>query len=139
MLCDIGAHESESSTDSSGAMEEGFADGTRGLFQAIGGKEFKRYLRLRRDAAALGTTAPEAEVQQAIAEGVQLLKQHTRRYARRQISYISNRLRARSDIWRLDTSEPSKWNEHVYDAALRLVQSTSAWQAHSHPQLCGKH
>jgi tRNA A37 N6-isopentenylltransferase MiaA len=81
----------------------GYEDGTRGISQAIGVKEFKRYIDLYRNHAPPHAIHPlhesstvdetvQEEMRRAGQEGLEWMKIHTRQYAKRQITWLRNKL-----------------------------------------------
>lgn len=78
-------------------------DYTRGIFQAIGFKEFNDYLSNRNE--------------KSFQEGIELMKLHTRQYAKRQVTWIKNRLLGRLDgplmsFICMDVSDLSQWGNN---------------------------
>ncbi|KAI4471153.1 trna dimethylallyltransferase [Holotrichia oblita] len=96
-------------------------DYTRGVFQSIGFKEFHQYLLLKSDerVSELG--------KKLFNESVLNLKIATRRYARKQFRWITNRFLARADrqvppLYGLSTDDLTKWNENVSKRAIEIVE-----------------
>ncbi|WFD06128.1 leukotriene-A4 hydrolase [Malassezia vespertilionis] len=93
----------------------GAPDYTRGIFQAIGYKEFDAYL------TEYDTHQTHNET--LFQEAIQAMQVATRRYAKRQVSWIKNQLlpeircaQARGEdvyLYVLDASDPAQWHEHV--------------------------
>jgi tRNA dimethylallyltransferase len=98
------------------------ADYTKGIFQAIGFKEFHQYLLLHEE------DRNSEKGSKFFHAGVDALKIVTKRYARRQLRWINNRfLRETSrqvpPVYRLDATDPYVWNECVLDLAVKIVES----------------
>ncbi|CAH1397986.1 unnamed protein product [Nezara viridula] len=92
---------------------------TQGIFQSIGLKEFHSYLTLE------DKSCPKAE--SLLQEGLVALKTATRRYARRQIKWIRGRFLRSADrqvppVYALDATDPSIWDEKVYNPAESIVK-----------------
>ncbi|XP_053718526.1 tRNA dimethylallyltransferase [Synchiropus splendidus] len=90
-----------------------------GIFQSIGFKEFHEYL-----------TAPESSTQQekdALREkGIEALKIATKRYARKQNTWVRNRFLKRDNVpavYGLDVTDVSRWEETVLNPALQILES----------------
>lgn len=90
-------------------------DVTRGIYQAIGYKEFLKYLDSGREVDRVA--------------GTEAMKGATRRYARRQIKWIRNKLllqcrEAGEDVQivLLDATDLFKWTENVREQGLRAVK-----------------
>ncbi|KAJ3109402.1 hypothetical protein HDU97_006647 [Phlyctochytrium planicorne] len=93
-------------------------DYTRGILQAIGFKEFAPLF----DLALSDETYEGTKVQ-----CVENMKAATRRYARRQVTWIKNKMGPRCleqgiPIIALDASDLAKWHENVKDKAFDIVQ-----------------
>lgn len=104
-------------------------DFTRGIYQAIGYKEFQAYL-------ASGTSADREA-------GTQAMKAATRRYARRQIKWIRNKLllqcRAAGrdvEIVLLDATDLEHWRERVAD---RGITATRDFLSSSEPFVAARY
>ncbi|XP_022905415.2 tRNA dimethylallyltransferase [Onthophagus taurus] len=97
-------------------------DYTKGIFQAIGFKEFHKYLLLSPEERK----NPEGE--KLFSTGVADLKMVTRRYARKQTRWIVNRFLARTDrqvppVYGLSTDDINKFDENVTNAAIEIIES----------------
>ncbi|WFD34894.1 leukotriene-A4 hydrolase [Malassezia cuniculi] len=102
-------------------------DYTRGIFQAIGYKEFDAYL----DHVASG--GEKDQEQKLFDAAIDAMQVGTRRYAKRQTSWIKNQLipaiaaaQARGEeahIYLLDATDPGKWDENVRKPALAILES----------------
>ncbi|KDR17577.1 tRNA isopentenyltransferase, mitochondrial [Zootermopsis nevadensis] len=98
------------------------ADYTKGIFQSIGFKEFHEYLVLSEE------DRDSEKGSKLFHVGVDALKLVTRRYARRQLRWITNRFLCRPSrqvppVYGLDATDPNLWNEHVLGPALQIVES----------------
>jgi tRNA dimethylallyltransferase len=93
-------------------------DPTRGVCQAIGFKEFLDYLQLK------SHNPSDLEGQQrAWGRGVEALKRNTRRYARKQVAWIQNRLAPHFPVFSLEvvSTDWNLWVDSVLCPALELV------------------
>jgi len=86
-------------------------DWTKGIFQAIGFKEFLNYLK----------SNDQNKRTTLLEEAISELKQNTKHYAKSQLVWIK-RLRNHTDLFQLDTSELTKWNENVKENAIQIVR-----------------
>lgn len=98
------------------------ADYTLGIFQSIGFKEFHDYLMLETD------EEKQSELgQKYFQNGVEQLKLVTRKYARKQIKWMRNRFldprRQIPDVFAVNSTDPSQWEEECLKPALELVQA----------------
>uniref|UniRef100_A0A0K2UZ32 tRNA dimethylallyltransferase, mitochondriallike [Bombus terrestris] n=1 Tax=Lepeophtheirus salmonis TaxID=72036 RepID=A0A0K2UZ32_LEPSM len=98
------------------------SDYTIGIFQSIGFKEFHSYLNLEEDLK----TKPMGK--KMYEDGITALKIATHRYARRQIRWIRQRLlnplnMSHLPVYRVDSSDPSKWSENVHEPSVEVIQS----------------
>ncbi|KAF0697788.1 Aste57867_11547 [Aphanomyces stellatus] len=88
--------------------------GLKGISQAIGFKEFQPYLQ-----------AKESEIiplPQVLADCIVDLKTGTRQYAKRQITWIRNRIVPRNiPVYKLDTTDASQWATKVTAPALAIA------------------
>ncbi|WFD44971.1 leukotriene-A4 hydrolase [Malassezia psittaci] len=100
-------------------------DYTRGIYQAIGYKEFDAYLSLQE------SNGSQQDLQSVFHQAVQAMQVATRRYAKRQTSWIRNQLlpaihRAQNRgeevyIYVLDATDPEQWDRCVRRPAERLT------------------
>merc|ERR1719427_1310713 len=100
-----------------GDMEK--LDYDKGIWQSIGFKEFHKYLCLEeRDREG-------EEGKKLFNEGVERMKISTRQYSRRQMKWIRRRflLNSRSPppVYRVDSTDPTLWQENVYNPAETIV------------------
>ncbi|KAJ7105757.1 tRNA isopentenyltransferase [Mycena crocata] len=94
------------------------ADYTLGIYQSIGYKEFHGYL-----------SAP-SQTEKAFAEAIENMKVSTRQYARKQISWIRNKLlpaihstnghEVTTPVYLLDATDVDEWISYVRDPAVRI-------------------
>ncbi|CAO3677372.1 unnamed protein product [Umbelopsis vinacea] len=112
----------------------------RGIWQAIGYKEFDEYLM-----ATENGTLTEQELASLKEESVERMKAATRRYAKRQVQWIRNKLlptvwntqdtisslnssllslspSKSIQVYLLDATDLSKWDENVKSTAIRIAQ-----------------
>ncbi|XP_071965717.1 tRNA dimethylallyltransferase-like isoform X2 [Antedon mediterranea] len=94
---------------------------SQGIFQSIGFKEFHDYLIL-----------PEKERDKEIGvklkeQGIEKLKQVTRRYARKQLRWINNRFLKRRPgfnvppVYGLDATDATQWDHAVLEPAMKIL------------------
>lgn len=88
-------------------------DHTKGVFQAIGYKEFCAYLDCQN----------ERQKQELLEQCLQKLKTQTKRYCKAQIGWITHRFLTRTNIHKLDTSNPSEWKSQVLEPALLICKA----------------
>ncbi|KAJ1890416.1 tRNA dimethylallyltransferase, mitochondrial [Kickxella alabastrina] len=103
-------------------------DFTTGLKQAIGFREFEAYLK----AAATDSKTSESERERLKAKGIEDMKTSTRRYAKRQITWIRNKLipECRSTLGKstrahpfvLDATDLGQWKSEVMNKGLSIAQ-----------------
>ena len=93
----------------------------KGIWQSIGFKEFHSYLCLSEE---------DRETQEGktlFHEGVERMKISTRQYSRRQAKWIRRRfltdVRDSPQVYRVDSSDPSAWQEKVYGPAEVILHS----------------
>ncbi|RHY29453.1 hypothetical protein DYB32_005124 [Aphanomyces invadans] len=89
--------------------------GQKGISQAIGFKEFRPYLEAR---AAGHDTATVLE------QCIEQLKIGTRQYAKRQLTWIRNRIVPRNiPVYKLDTTDVAQWPTNVTAPAMAIVSA----------------
>jgi tRNA dimethylallyltransferase len=100
-------------------------DTTRGIWVAIGYKEFLDY----QAALRKGDISP-AQLSKLLAQAIEKTKAGTRQYAKRQIRWIRIKLNnaidtagAKNSFFMLDGSDLSTWNQEVSETGLNLVDS----------------
>ncbi|GAV02194.1 hypothetical protein RvY_12790 [Ramazzottius varieornatus] len=96
-------------------------DYTKGIFQSIGLKELHDFLMLSPE------DQESEQGQKYLEEGLQNVKARTRKYAKKQIQWIRNRLLKRSDrqlphVFGLDATDLSRWPE-VESKAFEIVDT----------------
>lgn len=97
----------------------------RGLWQAIGYKEFDPYFN------ALEEGKEESELLKIKSECTERMKAATRRYAKRQIQWIRNKmlptvLNSKGDdvlVYVLDANDIENWNKNVKDEAIKIAEA----------------
>ncbi|TPX73771.1 tRNA dimethylallyltransferase [Chytriomyces confervae] len=125
-------------TDSSNPI-----DYTRGVMQTIGFKEFDAYLTKLDEHAPSPTTQ---ELEKLKAQAVESMQAATRRYARKQVTWIKNKLgpkclmeARKADMsgsiafWALDASDLTAWSKNVGDEGVRLANEFIAGTHASKP------
>jgi len=93
---------------------------TKGILQAIGFKEFAPYL----DLSEQEREEPAGQV--LLKECIVEVERSTRKYAKRQLTWIRNRtlrMRPAVPIYQLDGSDIARWDETVVNPALKVVES----------------
>nr|BCT26318.1 isopentenyl transferase [Euura sp. 'Pontania] len=95
-------------------------DYTKGIFQTIGFKEFHEYLILSKE------DRESDKGKKLLEEGIEDLKLRTRRYARKQQRWVTNRFIKRGDrqtppIYLLDSTDVGKWEENVFAPAVSII------------------
>lgn len=98
-------------------------DKSRGIWVSIGFKEFEPYLAITRNEAST-----EKEMAMSLHNAVEQTKGATRRYAKRQISWIRIKLmtalleaKAADKLYLLDGSDLSRWTESVSNPAIKIT------------------
>ncbi|ELT88314.1 hypothetical protein CAPTEDRAFT_89789 [Capitella teleta] len=95
---------------------------TLGIFQSIGFKEFHQYL-------ILSDEERDSEAgKEMLLKGIEDMKRATRRYARRQQSWMNNRFLRRvgpnvPPIYGVDSTIPSDWMTQVHEPACSIVKA----------------
>ncbi|RHZ10848.1 hypothetical protein DYB31_005353 [Aphanomyces astaci] len=90
--------------------------GLKGISQAIGFKEFQPYLKAKEEGSPDTTTV--------LAECIEQLKVGTRQYAKRQITWIRNRIVPRNiPVYKLDTTDVTQWPVNVTTPAKSIVSA----------------
>eukprot|EP00118_Oscarella_pearsei_P000833 m.5922 g.5922 ORF g.5922 m.5922 type:complete len:389 (+) comp14454_c0_seq1:142-1308(+) len=100
----------------------GQSDKKKGIFQAIGYKEFCPYY------AALDEVCDKKACEETFQACVEKLKSTTRSYARKQITWIQNRFLKRAgqplpDVFGLDASDLSEWDGTVLQQATDILSA----------------
>lgn len=99
-------------------------DWTKGIFQAIGFKEFINYLKQHNNNNNNDNNNDEKSKQKEkllLEESILELKQNTKHYAKNQLIWIK-RLRNHTDLFQLNTSDISNWNETIRANAFQIVK-----------------
>ncbi|GAB1603521.1 hypothetical protein Ahia01_000633400 [Argonauta hians] len=102
--------------------EERESDYSLGIFQSIGFKEFHEYLLLSEE------DRNTEKGKQLFNEGVEDLKRVTRKYARKQIRWLKNRLLKRSadnvpPVYGLNATHVADWDRLVLEPAVHVIQA----------------
>ncbi|CAI9727888.1 tRNA dimethylallyltransferase-like isoform X1 [Octopus vulgaris] len=97
-------------------------DYTLGIFQSIGFKEFHEYLIMSEE------ERNTKKGDQLFNEGVEALKRVTRKYARKQVRWLNNRLLKRSPdntppVYALDATDVTHWQNKVHNPAVEVLQA----------------
>ncbi|GAA6052700.1 hypothetical protein JCM3770_007181 [Rhodotorula araucariae] len=105
-------------------------DYSKGIYQAIGYKEFSPYLSLAHRSPTL-TLEMSPELRALFNEGIRTMKTSTRQYAKRQVKWIKGKLlpavrAAQEDgedveVVLLDASDLSRWEERVQQPAIDIL------------------
>ena len=101
-------------------MQGNFSRDSGLLSQVIGYKEFKEYIALCKNGIS------NDSISNALVVGLNKMKTATRRYARKQIRWIKNRLNQNTSNYkfiRLDTTNPLLWNDEISKPAHENVSS----------------
>lgn len=86
-----------------------------GVLQTIGVKELKPYME------AIYQGRSKAEQRQAMVECIRTTKSATRRYARKQLRWIRNKImKRRIAVFQVDTSDPTQW-ESIVKSSFEIV------------------
>ena len=96
-----------------------------GIFQSIGFKEFREFLD--------GGNSKVDESPELFRRCVEAMKCATRRYARKQVRWVTNRFLGRPstsspDVYGLDATDLGKWEFEVLEKALDIVKSFTTGQ-----------
>lgn len=105
---------------------------TSGLKQAIGFRDFGPYLRHLKTITADAQDSKDEVVEQLKQTGLTNMKLSTRQYAKRQITWIRNKLLAecratqaksiQAHTYVLDATDPSMWDKHVREKGVEIAQ-----------------
>jgi tRNA dimethylallyltransferase len=100
-----------------------------GIGQSIGYKEFLPYLELERKNDEADDKFEERKAA-VLNDCLETLKRATRKYAKRQLQWIRNRMLSgpgapvlASKLFRFDTSDVSKWQENVLAPSVEIVEA----------------
>ncbi|KAI7861640.1 putative tRNA isopentenyltransferase [Spinellus fusiger] len=112
----------------------------RGLWQAIGYKEFDPYF-----TAVEENTLAEADLTKIKLECTERMKASTRRYARRQVQWIRNKLlptvwnsKGNVLVYMLDAGDIEQWNDTVQKQAIELAKAFLQEEPMPDPMSLGK-
>ncbi|XP_053982147.1 tRNA dimethylallyltransferase isoform X2 [Hylaeus volcanicus] len=97
-------------------------DYTKGIFQTIGFKEFHAYLVLPEE------ERQSKKGQELLQQSIDFLKLVTKRYAKKQVKWITNRLIRRNDrqtppVYSLDCTNLDNWNSSVLEPAVAIIDA----------------
>ncbi|XP_046467014.1 tRNA dimethylallyltransferase isoform X1 [Neodiprion pinetum] len=114
--------------------ENALPDYTKGIFQSIGFKEFHDYLILPEDQRSSDMG------EKLLKLGIENLKLRTRRYARRQQRWVTNRFIRRFDrqvppVYPLDCTDVAQWDQKVLGPAMSIITDRLEGQTPSHKSL----
>lgn len=92
------------------------SDYTKGIRQAIGYKEFRPYF---------NSTDDDELKDEILKQCIERVKVTTRQYARRQLTWIRNRILPRQEfpVYAFDSSDVSTWGEQVRPKALTIAHA----------------
>lgn len=98
---------------------------TEGIFQSIGFKEFHEFL-VKQEGKQFDKSNASKEDQEILRTGVENMKTVTRRYAKKQMTWVRNRFLARPsssapDVYGLDATDLEKWESNVLKTALDIL------------------
>ena len=95
---------------------------TEGIFQSIGFKEFHEFL-VKQEGKKFDKSNAFQEDKELLTTGIENMKTVTRRYAKKQMTWVRNRFLARPsssapDVYGLDATDLEKWENNVLKTAL---------------------
>ena len=98
---------------------------TEGIFQSIGFKEFHEFL-IKQEGKKFDKSNVSKEDKELLKTGVENMKTVTRRYAKKQMTWVRNRFLARPcssapDVYGLDATDLEKWESNVLRTALDIL------------------
>ena len=98
---------------------------TEGIFQSIGFKEFHEFL-VKQEGKKFDKSNASKEDKELLTTGVENMKTVTRRYAKKQMTWVRNRFLARPsssapDVYGLDATDLEKWEGNVLKTALDIL------------------
>ena len=105
---------------------------TEGIFQAIGFKELHEFL-VKHEGKTLDETSLSTEHSDMLTSCVDSMKCATRRYAKKQVTWIKNRFLSRPshaapDVYGLDATDLTQWEDSVLKVALGILDKTVVGQ-----------
>ncbi|KAF9904953.1 hypothetical protein EC991_002193 [Linnemannia zychae] len=103
-------------------------DYERGIWQAIGYKEFDPYFTAVEDAIKNSQPTDTEELEKLKSECTETMKTRTRQYAKRQVLWIRNKLlplcrEKEVKIYLLDATSLDTWKENVGNVAVKIAKS----------------
>lgn len=112
-------------------------DFTRGIWQSIGFKELEPYLRASSSSSVAEPAADPTTLASLQSSGLDAVKVSTRQYAKYQTRWIRTKVvpllqdypGAMSHLFVLDTTDTSRWTEHVADPAASITRSFLAGES----------
>lgn len=98
---------------------------TEGIFQSIGFKEFHEFL-VKQEGKAFDKSSASEEDKALLTTGIENMKTVTRRYAKKQMTWVRNRFLARPessapDVYGLDATDLENWETNVLKRALEIL------------------
>lgn len=98
---------------------------TEGIFQSIGFKEFHEFL-VKQEGKKFDKSSASEEDQALCTAGIENMKTVTRRYAKKQMTWVRNRFLARPpsstpDVYGLDATDLKNWETNVLKRALEIL------------------
>ena len=98
---------------------------TEGIFQSIGFKEFHEFL-VKQEGKKFDKSSASKEDKDLLTTGIENMKTVTRRYAKKQMTWVRNRFLARPsssapDVYGLDATDLEKWEDNVLKTALDIL------------------
>lgn len=99
---------------------------TEGIFQSIGFKEFHEFL-VRYKLRKFDKNSVSKQDKDILTECIENMKIVTRRYAKKQVTWVRNRFLARPavsapDVYGLDASDLENWDKNVLENALVILE-----------------
>ncbi|XP_078356979.1 LOW QUALITY PROTEIN: tRNA dimethylallyltransferase-like [Oculina patagonica] len=98
---------------------------TEGIFQSIGFKEFHEFL-VKQEGKKFDKSSASVEDKALLTTGIENMKTVTRRYAKKQMTWVRNRFLARPrssapDVYGLDATDLKTWETNVLKWALEIL------------------
>lgn len=98
---------------------------TEGIFQSIGFKEFHEFL-VKQEGKNFDKSIASKEDKALLTTGIESMKAVTRRYAKKQMTWVRNRFLARPgssapDVYGLDATDLKNWKPNVLERALEIL------------------
>ena len=106
---------------------------TEGIFQSIGFKEFHEFL-VKQEGKKFDKGNVSKEDKELLTAGVENMKIITRRYAKKQMTWVRNRFLARPhssapDVYGLDATDLEEWESNVLKTALDILDKLMEGQS----------